>query len=132
MTDVLTAIVWLVGSAFALLAAVGLLRMPDVFTRMQASTKASTLGLACLLIGTAVQMGDLASVIRVASIGAFVLLTTPVSGLVIARASYFADVPLWKGTVLDERKRDSVRASRVGLTAQNDTNEGSDGDLLER
>ena len=78
MTDFVTAIVWLVGSAFALLAAVGVLRMPDVFTRMQASTKASTLGLACLLIGAALQMGDFASFIRVASIGAFVLLTTPV------------------------------------------------------
>jgi multicomponent Na+:H+ antiporter subunit G len=104
MTDVVTAIMWLVGSAFALLAAVGVLRMPDVFTRMQASTKASTLGLTCLLIGTALQMGDFASFIRVASIGAFVLLTTPVSGLVIARASYLAGVPLWKGTVLDERQ----------------------------
>jgi multicomponent Na+:H+ antiporter subunit G len=104
MTDIVTAVLWLAGSAFALLAAVGVLRMPDVFTRMQASTKASTFGLACLLMGTAIQMGDFASFIRVASIGAFVLLTTPVSGHVIARASYFAGVPLWKGTVLDERR----------------------------
>jgi multicomponent Na+:H+ antiporter subunit G len=104
MTDIAIAFVWLAGSAFALLAAVGILRMPDVFTRMQASTKASTLGLACLLIGAAIQFGDFASFIRVASIGAFVLLTTPVSGHVIARASYFAGVPLWEGTVLDERR----------------------------
>ncbi len=108
----MTAVVWLAGSVFALLAAVGVLRMPDVFTRMQASTKASTLGLGCLLIGAALQMGDFASFIRVTSIGAFVLLTTPVAGHVIARASYFADVPLWKGTVLDERKRDTERESR--------------------
>ena len=104
MTDILTAMLWLAGSAFALLAAVGVLRMPDVFTRMQASTKASTLGLACLLLGTALQMADFASLIRAASIGAFVLLTTPVSGHVIARASYFAGVPLWSGTLLDERR----------------------------
>jgi multicomponent Na+:H+ antiporter subunit G len=104
MIDVMTAVVWLAGSGFALLAAIGVLRMPDVFTRMQASTKASTLGLACLLIGTALQLGDLAAFIRVASIGAFVLITTPVAGHVIARASYFADVPLWTGTVLDERR----------------------------
>jgi multicomponent Na+:H+ antiporter subunit G len=104
MTNVATALGWLAGAAFALLAAVGVLRMPDVFTRMQAATKASTLGLGCLLIGTALQMDDFASFIRVASIGAFVLLTTPVSGLVIARASYFAGVPLWKGTLLDERR----------------------------
>ena len=114
MTELITAIVWLAGSAFSLLAAVGLLRMPDVFTRMQASTKASTLGLACLLTGAAVQLGDFASFIRVAIIGAFVLMTTPVSGLVIARASYFAGVPLWEGTVLDERHRDSVRETRAG------------------
>lgn len=111
MTDILTAMLWLAGSAFALLAAVGVLRMPDVFTRMQASTKASTLGLACLLLGTALQMADFASLIRAASIGAFVLLTTPVSGHVIARASYFAGVPLWEGTMLDER-RDAAAEAR--------------------
>src|SRR6188474_3299214 len=104
MRDILTGVMWIAGSSFALLAAVGVLRMPDVFTRMQASTKASTLGLGCLLIGAALQMGDFASFIRAASIGAFALLTTPVAGHVIARASYFADVPLWKGTVLDERR----------------------------
>ena len=107
MTDLLTAILWLAGAAFGLLAAIGVLRMPDVFTRMQASTKASTLGLGCLLLGAALQLGDFAAFIRVACIGAFVLLTTPVAGHVIARASYFADVPLWKGTVLDERRQQS-------------------------
>ena len=112
MIDVMTAVLWLVGSAFALLAAIGVIRMPDVFTRMQASTKASTLGLGCLLLGTALHMGDVASFIRVTSIGAFVLLTTPVAGHVIARASYFADVPLWSGTVLDERRRDAERERR--------------------
>lgn len=104
MIDLLTAIFWLLGSLFALLAALGLLRMPDVFTRMQASTKASTLGLGCLLIGAALQLGDLASLIRAASIGAFIFLTTSVSAHVIARASYRADVPLWEGTLIDERR----------------------------
>ena len=104
MIDLVTACLWLAGSAFGLLAAIGVLRMPDVFTRMQASTKASTFGLGCLLIGAALQLGDFASLIRVVSIGAFVLLTTPVAGHVIARAAYLADVPLWDGTVLDERR----------------------------
>jgi multicomponent Na+:H+ antiporter subunit G len=105
MTDLLTAIMWIAGSGFALLAALGVLRMPDVFTRMQASTKASTLGVGCLLVGAAIQLGDFASLIRAASIGAFVLLTTPVAAHVIARASYLAEVPLWDGTVLDERRQ---------------------------
>lgn len=130
MTDIVTAILWLAGSAFALLAAIGVLRMPDVFTRMQASTKASTLGLGCLLIGAALQMGDFAGFIRAVSIGAFVLLTTPVAGHVIARASYFADVPLWKGTVLDERERDADHGTRSDLSASGTEHERSDqGDL---
>jgi multicomponent Na+:H+ antiporter subunit G len=120
MTDIATAFVWLAGAAFALLAAVGVLRMPDVFTRMQASTKASTLGLTLLLIGTALQMGDFASLVRVASIGAFVLLTTPVAGHVIARASYYAGVPLWRGTVLDERQDAAHGAGHDGSRGTDD------------
>lgn len=104
MSEVVTAILWMIGSAFAFLAALGVVRMPDVFTRMQASTKASTLGLGCLLIGTALQLDDLASTVRAVSIGAFILLTTPVSAHVIARAAYHAGVPLWRGTALDERR----------------------------
>ena len=104
MIDVLTAVMWVAGAGFTLLAAIGVLRMPDVFTRMQASTKASTLGLGLLLIGAALQLGDADSVIRTSSIAAFILLTTPVAAHVIARAAYLADVPLWEGTVLDERR----------------------------
>ena len=126
MRDIATIIVWLAGSTFALLAAVGVLRMPDVFTRMQASTKASTLGLACLLMGAAFQLGDFASFMRVVSIGAFILLTTPVSGLVIARASYFAGVPLWKGTVLDERRQGSAQGIYVSSPEKHDRHEQSE------
>ncbi len=104
IADVLTAALWLAGASFALLAAIGVGRMPDVFTRMQTSTKASTLGLGCLLAGTAIQLSDTASIVRAASIGAFVLLTSPVAAHVIARAAYHADVPLWSGTVVDERR----------------------------
>jgi multicomponent Na+:H+ antiporter subunit G len=111
MMAMVIGVMWIVGSAFALLAAIGVLRMPDVFTRMQASTKASTLGLGCLAIGAALQLGDAGSAIRLASIVAFLLLTTPVSAHVIARAAYRAGVPLWSGTVLDERQRDFERAA---------------------
>lgn len=118
MIDALTAVLWVAGAAFSLLAALGVLRMPDVFTRMQASTKASTLGLGCLLLGAALQLGDLGSVIRAMSILAFLLLTTPVAAHMIARASYLADVPLWEGTVLDERREEEEReeegSDRVG------------------
>lgn len=106
MIDVLTSALLFVGALFALLGAVGLLRMPDAFTRMQTSTKASTLGVGCLLAATALQLGDVASITRAVAIGAFLMLTLPVSSHVIARAAYLSDSPLWEGTVLDQWRED--------------------------
>jgi multicomponent Na+:H+ antiporter subunit G len=108
------------GATFALLAAVGVLRMPDLLTRMQAASKASTLGLACLLIGTAIELGDSASVARAVSIAAFVMLTTPVATHVVARAAALTDVPLWPGTVLDERREDRERIESVAADRPGD------------
>ena len=84
--------------------------MPDVFTRMQASTKASTLGLGCLLAALAIRHPDVSVVMRALSIGAFMMLTTAVSAHVIARAAALTGAPLWKGTLIDERPVASPRA----------------------
>jgi multicomponent Na+:H+ antiporter subunit G len=103
VTALLAGALFLAGAALALLAAVGVLRMPDLFTRMQASTKAATLGLGCLLAGLALYLPELAVIIRAATIAAFVMLTTPIAAHIIARAAYLTGVPLWKGSVVDER-----------------------------
>lgn len=123
MIDAITAALLLVGALFTLLGALGLLRMPDAFTRMQASTKASTLGVGCLLVATALQLGDVASIARAGAIGAFLMLTLPVASHVIARAAYLSDSPLWEGTVLDQWREDrgpdleSPRSSQPGPEA---------------
>jgi multicomponent Na+:H+ antiporter subunit G len=96
---------FITGATFGLLAGVGVLRMPDVYTRMQASTKASTLGLGCLLAAAALRNPEFWFVVRAASIAAFMLLTTAVAAHVIARAAALSGCPLWKGTVVDERPR---------------------------
>jgi multicomponent Na+:H+ antiporter subunit G len=98
----MTGIFALIGATLVLLAAIGTLRMPDLFTRMQAATKASTLGLGCLLAAAAIALADSSALVRAISIGAFVMLTSPVSNHVIARAGYLTKVPLWSGTVIDE------------------------------
>ena len=55
-----------------------------------------------LLAAGAFALADTSVVVRMVSIGAFVMLTSPVSNHVIARAAYLTKVPLWKGTVIDE------------------------------
>jgi multicomponent Na+:H+ antiporter subunit G len=99
----LSGVLFIAGATLGLLAGVGVLRMPDVFTRMQASTKASTLGLGCLLAGVALRNPELSFAVRAAVIGAFMLLTTAVSAHVIARAAARTGAPIWKGTMVDER-----------------------------
>ena len=103
MIDWISGSLVMAGATLALLAGVGIVRMPDVFTRMQASTKASTLGLGCLLTALTLRHPDLAIAMRALSIGAFVMLTAAVSAHVIARAAALTGAPLWKGTLIDER-----------------------------
>jgi multicomponent Na+:H+ antiporter subunit G len=103
MIDWLSGGLSITGALLALLASIGVLRMPDVFTRMQASTKASTLGLGCLLAGAALRNPDASFVVKAASIAAFMLLTTAVSAHVIARAAARSGAPIWEGTQVDER-----------------------------
>jgi multicomponent Na+:H+ antiporter subunit G len=90
------------GAGWMLIAALGVLRMPDLFSRMQASAKAGTLGIGVLVLSVAVHFGDLEVSSRAALIIAFFFLTAPVAAHMIARAAYLIGVPLWSGTQRDE------------------------------
>ena len=90
------------GAFFMFVAAIGMLRLPDLFMRLSATTKASTLGACSLLLGTAVYFKDNGITGRIAAIIAFIVMTAPVAAHMIGRAAYFSNAPLWKGTIVDE------------------------------
>jgi len=90
------------GSLFVLLASIGLLRMPDLFTRMHPSSKAATLGTVMVLIGIAVHFEDGAIAVRAVLICLFLFLTAPVASHIIARAGFLSGVPLAEETSIDE------------------------------
>lgn len=102
MNEILSSVLMLIGATFALLAGAGVLRMPDLFTRMQAATKASTLGIGCIILAVAVHFGELGITTRALATVIFVFLTAPVAAHMIARAAYFVGVPLWDQTIIDE------------------------------
>lgn len=91
-----------IGALFILLAGLGLVRMPDLFLRVSASTKAATLGVGATLLGVALYFGDFATFIRAGAIIVFLLLTAPVAAHLIGRAAYQDGVPLWEKTEFDD------------------------------
>ncbi len=98
------AVLLVLGSAFMLLAGVGLIRLPDLFLRMSATAKAATLGAALTALGAAAHFGDTATLGKVLVIVFFLLLTAPVAAHKIGRAGYRRGAPLYEGTICDEAR----------------------------
>lgn len=94
----------IIGAVFILLSGIGLIRMPDLYTRMSATTKASTLGVGCVVLGTVLYFGEIGLISRGIIIILFITLTAPVAAHMIGRAAYIQKTPLWKGTKFDHLK----------------------------
>lgn len=110
MSEHISAVFLVVGSLFMLLAGMGVLRLPDVFMRLQAATKAATMGVGCMLIAVAVYFQELAVASRAGLIVAFIFVTAPVAAHMISRAAYAVGVTLWKGSIIDELRQDKLRS----------------------
>jgi multicomponent Na+:H+ antiporter subunit G len=104
MIDLLAGLLLLVGTLFMFIAALGLVRMPDLMTRMHATTKSGVLGAGLMLLGVALYFADAGVLARALAIIIFTMLTAPVAAHAIGRAGYFVGVPFWEGTVKDELK----------------------------
>lgn len=87
MTNILIGIFLLLGGFFCLIAAIGVLRLPDVLTRMHASTKAGILGSSLILIGAAIYLQDTEITARVVATILFLMLTSPIGAHMIGRAA---------------------------------------------
>jgi multicomponent Na+:H+ antiporter subunit G len=102
VSEVVAAIFMLFGAALLLLAALGLVRMPDVYTRLSAASKAVALGAGSLFISVAIIYPDPGVTTRAVAGIFFILLTAPVAAHALARAAARVGSPLWAGTVANE------------------------------
>jgi multicomponent Na+:H+ antiporter subunit G len=102
MSEAIALALLLLGVGFMVLSAVGVVRMPDVYMRLQVASKASSLGAALLMLGVAVHFMEVGVVVRALLVILFIFLTTPVSAHLIGRAAYMTGVPLWERSGGDE------------------------------
>lgn len=95
-----------VGLIFDLLGCLGLVRLPDVYNRLQAATKCVTLGTCSIMFGTFLVLGFNTAGMRALLCMLLLILTSPVSAHVLARASRKSGVKLWPGSVCDKYAED--------------------------
>ncbi len=106
MSEIIGYILITIGIFFDISGCIGLVRLPDVYNRLQASTKCVTLGTILLLVGVAL-ISDVAALNAKAIICAiFILITSPTAAHAIAKGAYASGVKLWENSVADKYGED--------------------------
>ena len=103
MTDAVVLLLCGIGVVFSFTGALGILRMPDVYTRIQCSSKTITAGALPLLCAIVVAKGPVSAYgARALIVAVLLLLVNPMASHALVRASYKTGVPMWPGAVKDE------------------------------
>ena len=102
MSAMIASALMIIGGVFCLVAAVGMLRLPDTLIRMHAATKAGTLGAGCILAAGAVVAGELSTTLKTIAAIVFLLHTAPVAAHLIGRAVYRRGMDLYEKTWVNE------------------------------
>ena len=102
MSDIIGYILITIGILFNIFGCIGLVRLPDVYNRLQAATKCVTLGTVLLLVGVALASGSWALSAKAIVCAIFILITSPTAAHAIARGSHAAGVDLWENSVVDK------------------------------
>lgn len=102
MIEFIGGIIILIGAAFSLIAGIGLVRLPDLYLRMHAATKAGTLGAGLVLIALALEAQQLEVAARAGTGVLFMLFTAPIAAHLLGRAGYLSGAPLWSRTRFNE------------------------------
>ncbi|MFZ5799772.1 MAG: monovalent cation/H(+) antiporter subunit G [Candidatus Omnitrophota bacterium] len=102
MNEIISLVFILVGITFDLFGTIGLIRLPDVYNRLQASTKCVTLGTCGILLGVVIKFGFTAAGVKAILCIIFLLLTSPVAAHALARGAHRAGVQLWEKSVCDK------------------------------
>jgi|OpeIllAssembly_1097287.scaffolds.fasta_scaffold52974_4 multicomponent Na+:H+ antiporter subunit G len=107
MTDTIGMVLICIGVAFDFLGVLGLVRLPDVYNRLQAATKCVTFGSVGILIGIFIMQGFSSFGVKALIGVVFIFLASPTAAHVIARAAHRSRIPLTNITVVDKYEEDN-------------------------
>jgi multicomponent Na+:H+ antiporter subunit G len=105
LLEVVIVFFYMAGLFFNLAAVVGIIRLPDIYTRLHSSAKNTTLGSLLVIFGLAIRQlfaGFWSTSIKLLFIGLILMIVSPIASHALARAAYWSGVPLWKGSITDE------------------------------
>ena len=109
MNEIIGMIIIAIGVAFDFFGCVGLLRLPDVYNRLQAATKCVTLGTCGIMFGIFVMSGFTSLGIKALVAIPFIFLTSPTAAHALARGAHIFGVRLWEKSVCDKYEEDKER-----------------------
>ena len=92
----------ILGALFVLVSAIGILRLPDLYMRMHATTKTTSMGITGILIAVMILFPDFSTILKGLLIIVFIYLTTPLGAHMIAKAGIMLNIKKWKRYVRDD------------------------------
>lgn len=99
-------VLYIIGVLFNLFGAFGLLRLPDIYNRLQAATKCVTLGTCMILLGVFIDYGFSGLGTKALICIIFIMFTSPTAAHAISRGSHIFGIKLWKNSVVDKLAED--------------------------
>ncbi len=124
MIDIVIMVLSTLGALFILIASIGILKMPDFYSRLSVTIKAATLGLGCILIAAALFFKEFQVTTKAIAIIFFIFITSPIAGYLIGKVAYINGTKPWKNTFVDEMKHDPDSfCSLIQENEQNQTKE---------
>lgn len=127
MAEIFGMVLMTVGLIFLTIAAIGVVRLPDAFQRMHASTKAGTLGVSLIILGAVLLESDIKETTAIFTL-LFLLMTLPISAQLLARAAYISGASL-TGLSRPDPLADVIERSDTPLEERMDASEPGDPDV---
>jgi len=106
MNEIIGTIFFGIGIAFNFFGSLGLIRLPDIYNRLQASTKCVTFGTIFILLGVLIYVGITPLGIKAFLCLVFILITSPTAAHAISKGAHNSGVRLWKNSIIDKYKDD--------------------------